>query len=46
MENKIELLSEAYDELSDLLDKISDIETHERIQKLLKKINENLYNQI
>ena len=46
MENKIELLSEAYDELSDLLDNISDIETYERIQKLLKKINENLYNQI
>ena len=46
MENKIELLSEAYDELSELLDNISDIETYERIQKLLKKINENLYNQI
>ncbi len=46
MKNKIELLSEAYDELSELLDNISDIETYERIQKLLKKINENLYNQI
>jgi len=46
MENKIELLSQAYDELSELLDNISDIETYERIQKLLKKINENLYNQI
>ncbi len=46
MENKIELLSEAYDELSELLDNISDIETYERIQKLLKKINETLYNQI
>jgi len=45
MESKIELLCKAYDELSNLLDNISDIETYERIQKLLKKINEKLYNQ-
>ncbi len=45
-EEIIELLSEAYDELGNSLDDISDIETCERIKKLLKRINEKLYNQI
>mgnify|MGYP003660234100 CR=1 FL=1 len=45
-EEIIKLLSEAYDELSELLDNISDIDTCERIQELLKRINEKLYNQI
>ena len=41
-----ELLSQAYDELDQLLEGISDIDKYERIKTLLINISKELYGQI